>query len=115
MNINKHILIYKLHKIICVNTIILVALLALSFVESRAGQEQGVMPGPIQAEVVRVIDGDTLLVRARIWPGQTVETKVRLDGVNTPEKRGKCVQEKELAAEATAFMETFVQATPISL
>ncbi|HCX68087.1 MAG TPA: nuclease, partial [Rhodobiaceae bacterium] len=27
------------------------------------------MAGPVEAEVVRVVDGDTLVARARIWLG----------------------------------------------
>jgi endonuclease YncB( thermonuclease family) len=60
------------------------------------------LPGPIPAEVVRVIDGDSLAVRAAIWIGQTVETVVRLKGVDAPEVRGACSAEKALAAQATA-------------
>ena len=32
-----------------------------------------------------------------IWPGQTVETSVRVDGIDTPEIRGKCQRENDLA------------------
>mgnify|MGYP001996263084 CR=1 FL=1 len=42
------------------------------------------LPGPIQAEVIRVIDGDTIEVRAEIWLGQYIETNVRLAGMDAP-------------------------------
>ena len=58
------------------------------------------IPGPVPALVLRVIDGDTIAVRARIWIGQSVDTRVRIVGVDTPELRGKCAQEIELAAAA---------------
>jgi micrococcal nuclease len=58
------------------------------------------LAGPVEAEVLRVIDGDSLVVRARIWLGQTVETHVRLAGVDTPELRGKCSEEREKAVAA---------------
>ena len=45
--------------------------------------------GPIRADVIEVIDGDTLRVRARIWLGQQVEINVRLSDVDTPELRGQ--------------------------
>lgn len=61
------------------------------------------LPGPIPARVIRVVDGDTVVVRARIWLGQDVETSVRLSGVDTPEKRGKCDSERQAAAQAEAF------------
>jgi micrococcal nuclease len=63
-----------------------------------------VLPGPIPAEVVRVVDGDTLEVRARIWLGQDMTVRVRLAGVNTPEKRSRCEEEKALAEKARAFV-----------
>ena len=49
---------------------------------------------------MRVIDGDTLLVRARIWLDQSVETRVRLAGIDTPEKRGLCDRERGLGRQA---------------
>ena len=62
------------------------------------------LPGPIPAEVVEVIDGDTVAVRAHIWPGQYVETRVRLAGVDTPEtRRPDCEAERAAGREADAF------------
>ena len=58
------------------------------------------VPGPVSARVLRVIDGDTITVRARIWVGQSVETRVRIAGVDTPELRGDCALEIELATAA---------------
>jgi len=58
------------------------------------------IPGPVPAEVLTVIDGDTLVVRARIWLGQDVETKIRLDGVDAPEMKGKCEFERRMAIAA---------------
>lgn len=56
----------------------------------------------VTAIVLSVIDGDTIKARAEIWPGQTIVTSVRLDGVDTPELRGKCEGEKALARTAKA-------------
>jgi endonuclease YncB( thermonuclease family) len=67
------------------------------------------LPGPVPAEVVRVIDGDTVEVRARIWPGQFVETRVRLRGVDTPEtRRPQCEAERTAGHAAAAFTEAWV-------
>ncbi len=51
--------------------------------------------GPIDAEVIRVIDGDTIQVLSHPWLDTTVETRVRLSGIDTPEKgaRAKCPAE----------------------
>jgi micrococcal nuclease len=74
------------------------------------------LPGPIPAELVSVIDGDTVAVRARIWPGQFVETRVRLAGVDTPERRGAdCSAERTLADEATDFTRTWLEGAAIAL
>ncbi|MEW5728330.1 MAG: thermonuclease family protein [Pseudomonadota bacterium] len=70
-----------------------------------AGTAADRLPGPIEARVVRVIDGDTIAVRARIWLRQEVETNVRLAGLDTPEKNGRCEGEREMARKAQAFVE----------
>ncbi len=63
-----------------------------------------VVPGPVPARVVAVIDGDTIAVRARIWLGQDVETRVRVAGVDAPELRGACPRERALAVAARDFL-----------
>ena len=61
------------------------------------------LPGPIDAEVIKVVDGDTIKVRANIWVDQTVTVSVRLRGVDAPELyRPKCDAEKILARSAKA-------------
>lgn len=77
------------------------ALLVLCDAESWAREPaMPAVPGPIAATVVKVVDGDTVSVRALIWIGQEVETNVRLIGIDTPELRGKCPEEKALAERA---------------
>ena len=60
--------------------------------------------GPVAATVTKVRDGDTLEVRASVWLDHVVEPAVRIDGIDTPEEKGKCDREKALAAQATAFV-----------
>lgn len=62
--------------------------------------------GPVDAEVLRVVDGDTVLVTAHIWLGQRVETLVRMAGIDTPELRGRCADEKTLAQRARTLVES---------
>lgn len=64
--------------------------------------------GPVQAEVVRVIDGDTIVVDARPWPGQIIETSVRVRGVDTPELRSSCPAEKLAANTAKDYVLSLV-------
>ena len=68
------------------------------------------IPGPINARVVSVYDGDTLKVDAEPWPGLTARTSVRVAGVDTPEIRGKCQAEKDMAIRARDFVRTTVGA-----
>lgn len=70
-----------------------------------AGSAQTYLPGPVTAEVRRVLDGDTLEVSARIWLGQEVETKVRLAGIDAPELRGACEAERAAARAAQAWLD----------
>jgi endonuclease YncB( thermonuclease family) len=60
--------------------------------------------GPVPAVVTAVVDGDTLEVRARIWLGQELATRVRLAGIDAPETRSDCPRERALAARAWAFL-----------
>ncbi len=62
------------------------------------------LSGPIPGRVLQVIDGDTLLIEARIWLDQVVTTRVRLDGVDAPELAGRCAAERTAAAAAKAYL-----------
>ena len=85
-------------------TLVVTGLLAGSLVPVGAPGVSEFLPGPIFARVLRVIDGDTIVVLARIWLGQGVETLVRLDGVDAPELRGKCERERRFARKARDFI-----------
>jgi endonuclease YncB( thermonuclease family) len=51
------------------------------------------------AEVLRVIDGDTFEARVHLWPGLDVTTRVRLRGIDAPEMKARCGDER-IKAEA---------------
>ncbi len=60
-----------------------------------------------QADLVRVIDGDTFEARVHIWPGVEVTTKVRLRGIDAPEVSARCEQERrkaQVARDALAIL-----------
>ncbi|WP_176082868.1 thermonuclease family protein [Martelella sp. HB161492] len=69
---------------------------------------QDIYSGPVRAEVVRIIDGDTILVHARPWPGQIIETYVRLRGIDTPELHSSCADERRAAGEARDLVASLV-------
>jgi micrococcal nuclease len=57
----------------------------------------------IPADVVKLYDGDTVTVDAHVWPGVTIRTAVRVNGIDTPELRrphAKCEAEMALAERA---------------
>lgn len=67
--------------------------------------------GPVAAEIVRVIDGDTILVDASPWPQQTIEVYVRLRGIDAPELHSTCAAVREEAERAQAALEEIMPAT----
>lgn len=65
-----------------------------------------VFQGPYEAEVVRIIDGDTVSVRAAIWPGLVAEYSVRIRDIDAPELfRPSCDAEREWAENAKRVAE----------
>jgi endonuclease YncB( thermonuclease family) len=56
--------------------------------------------GPVAATVLRVIDGDTFVAEAHVWPGETVQVSVRIRGIDAPELHSRCPRERLAAAEA---------------
>ncbi|MHA1108529.1 MAG: thermonuclease family protein [Alphaproteobacteria bacterium] len=78
--------------------------LAALFAAAAGAVAGEVLPGPVPARLVRVVDGDTVIVRARIWLGQEVEISVRLHGIDAPEIQSRCPRERELAKRAGDFV-----------
>lgn len=67
------------------------------------------LPGPIPADVVRVVDGDTIQVRAHIWVGQTLDIMVRIADIDAPEiHRPACSAERRIADRAKAEVEAVI-------
>ncbi|OFW84069.1 MAG: hypothetical protein A2018_03485 [Alphaproteobacteria bacterium GWF2_58_20] len=89
-----------------------------AFLPSLAfGSGTSSVPGPVPASVVRVVDGDTLLVRARIWVRQDVETLVRILGIDAPEagKQARCPAEEKGGVLATSAMKNLVRGGLLNL
>ena len=67
---------------------------------------------PYDYKVVRVIDGDTVVVEAPWVPVELKqEIAIRILGIDTPEKGGRaaCPAEAELGAKATEFAKATIQ------
>src|SRR6185295_10918227 len=58
------------------------------------------MRGSHPADVLRVLDGDTFEARVHVWPGMEITTKVRLRGIDAPELKARCPQERSKAEAA---------------
>ncbi len=71
--------------------------------------------GPYLADVVSVYDGDTLTADVQVWPGQVNRVHVRIDGIDTPEIRGKCAAEKDGAKRARAAMIGILEGGRVSI
>jgi len=76
-----------------------------------------VFPGPYDAEVVSIIDGDTIEVTVALWPGLRAEYRVRVRGIDAPELyRPACREEAELAEAARQQAERlYPPGTPVQL
>lgn len=81
-----------------------------------AGNVRGeVMAGPVVADVIRVIDGDTFVADARVWPGQTIRVKVRLRGIDAPEMRSRCADVAKAAAAARDALRKLLGEGPVEI
>jgi endonuclease YncB( thermonuclease family) len=65
--------------------------------------EQALRPGTglaYRAELLRVIDGDTLEARVAIWLDQSLTTRIRLRDIDAPELSAGCERERARAVAA---------------
>lgn len=94
-------------------TLFLLILLSASFSTAKARDR---LAGPIPATVERVIDGDTIVVRARIWLDMEITTHVRIADIDTPElRRPGCPAERAKAEEAKALVERLIGPGAVTL
>ncbi len=68
--------------------------------EQSKGASAHSIAGPVQARVVKVLDGDSFSVDALVWPGTSVSVSIRVRGVDAPELRSKCPHERWLARQS---------------
>jgi endonuclease YncB( thermonuclease family) len=69
----------------------------------------------IPVEIIRVIDGDTVEIRAQVWLDQTIITRVRLRSIDAPELRAGCPEEARKAAAARDALVTLLESGRIYL
>lgn len=73
------------------------------------------MTGPVEARVVRVIDGDTFVADARIWPGQTIRVSIRIRGIDAPELRTRCERERQAGEAARDRLAALLGFEPVAI
>jgi micrococcal nuclease len=73
------------------------------------------LAGPYGADVLRVIDGDTVEIRIHVWLGQDVTTHVRINGIDAPELHGRCPGERKAAEAARDHLARLLGDTPVRL
>lgn len=65
--------------------------------------------------MLRVIDGDTFVAEAQIWPGHTIRTSVRIRGIDAPEMRSRCAAEKKAARRSRAVLARLIGDGPVTI
>lgn len=78
---------------------------------SPAASDQ--FPGPVRVTVVSVHDGDTFLADAHVWPGHIVRVSIRIRGIDAPEMRASCTEERRAAENARTRLAEFLGAPEV--
>ncbi len=68
-----------------------------------------------QTEVLRVIDGDTFEARVHLWPGLNITTRVRLRGIDAPEFRARCMEERSKAEVARDALQSILDQGEVTI
>ena len=71
--------------------------------------------GPVEAIVVEVLDGDTFLAEALVWPGHTVRVNVRIRGIDAPEMKARCGAERIAAERARDALASLFGEDPVAI
>ena len=73
------------------------------------------LEGPVPARLERVIDGDTIIVKVKIWLDQELTVLVRLSGINAPELKSRNPNYRQLAARATKVLRQTITGHQLTL
>jgi len=68
-------------------------------------------------KVIDIVDGDTIIIDTRQESKliNKLGLRVRLYGIDTPEKKGKCQKEKDLALQAKKFTKNLIDQKQVIL
>ncbi|RXF73402.1 hypothetical protein EK403_11115, partial [Hansschlegelia zhihuaiae] len=62
-----------------------------------------------------MLDGDTFEARVAAFPGHEVVTRVRIAGLDAPERRGRCDGETQAASAATEALRRLIDGRRLTL
>lgn len=71
--------------------------------------------GPVRADVIHVIDGDTFEANAQIWLGETIAVRVRIAGIDAPELHARCDDEYRRAMAARDYLAQRIEGGSVRL
>jgi endonuclease YncB( thermonuclease family) len=84
-------------------------------VATRLDASSGLPRLALPAEVLRVLDGDTFEARVHLWPGLEVTTRVRLRGIDAPELKARCSDERAKAEAARDALRTILDQGEVAI
>ncbi len=96
-----------------INKISLAIFISVLVITSSMAKELGFASDRVK--LIRVIDGDSFETRITIWHQNEITTIIRLSGIDTPEIRGKCDKETQLAQTVKAFTKKWLSEASLSL
>lgn len=85
----------------------------IGLLSCQAGFAAAGFAGPVEARVLSVLDGDTFVAEAHVWPGQFVRINVRIRGVDAPEMKGRCASERQAARQARDVLTLMLGEDPV--
>jgi endonuclease YncB( thermonuclease family) len=92
----------------CLGVAIAVGLLT----PAQAGRD---FRGPVEVVVLDVLDGDTFLADALVWPGQSVRVNIRIRGIDAPEMKSRCAHEHQAALRARDALAQLIGQASVSI
>ena len=91
------------------------AVLGLGLLACGTAETAETFGGPVEATVVRILDGDTFLADALVWPGHSVRVNIRIRGIDAPEMKARCDGERAAALRARDALSALVGDSPVSI
>ena len=95
------------------HTLLLIIIISAITSTGSLAKKRETIVGPVFAKVINVYDGDTIEVLAKVWPGHQINVRVRIRGIDAPEMRAKCSEERFAALSARDRLRKFIADQPV--